>query len=356
MFTRNRVTNVMYALLSLVFSLILFFSTKSSNFTAGILSPNRFEETIQAVVIQPNYDADKYFIQGYEPTVTVRLSSLNRILLNGEINEETRTFRVVADLTQLEEGTHVVPLKVQNLISGVEASIEPTSITVTIERLETKIFPVEVNISNQNLAEGYQLTGAKVNPAEVEVRTGHESMLEIAQVVANLDSLEGINQNLSKEIPIYAVDKNGEILNTILSPEKVLVTLEIKAPQKEVPLTVEQTGTLPQGISHFEIRLSQQTAVLIGSLDLLANYQSLSVPIDISKIKEYTERSVTLSASEGVFVHPQQVLLTITPVPIVMKESSEDSKETSEESKETINSKTQTQESNTTDQTSETSN
>lgn len=326
MFTRERVTNIMYALLSLTFSLILFFNTKSSTFTPGIIAPNRIEETIQSVNIQPIYDTNKYFIQGYEPTVTVRLSSLNRILLSGEVNEETRTFRVVADLSQLEEGTHVVPLKIQNLTSGLDASIEPTNITVTIERLETKTFPVEVNISNTNLAEGYLLAGTKVDPTEVQVTTGHESMLEIAKVVANLDSLEGVNKNLSKEIPIYAVDKDGEILSAILSKEKAVVTLEIKAPQKEVPLIFEQTGTMPQGISHFDIRLSQQTAVLIGSLDLLANYESLTVPIDISNIREKTERSITLSASEGVFVHPQQIMVTISPVPIMVEESSEDEK------------------------------
>lgn len=323
MFTRERTTNLLYALLSLTFSLILFFSTKSSNFTTGIISPNRLEETIQSVVIQTNYDTSQYFIHGYEPTVTVRLSSLNRILLNGEVNEETRSFRVVADLTELEEGTHEVPLKIQNLSNGVEASMEPSSINVTIERLESKTFPIEVNISDKNLAEGYLIASSKVEPAEVTVTTGNESMLEIAKVVANLDSLKDLDENFSKEIPIYAVDKNGEILNAVLSKDTAAVTLEVKAPQKEVPLVFEQVGPNPEGISHFEIHLSQQTAILIGSLDKLKQYEKVVVPIDISNIKEYAERSITLTVSEGLFVHPKQVGVSISPVPIVIEESNE---------------------------------
>ncbi|MBP8693854.1 MAG: hypothetical protein KBH56_06845, partial [Enterococcus sp.] len=89
MFTKERISNLMYALLSLVFTLILFFSPNSSNITTAIMSPNTLEETIQGVAIQPIYDSEKYFIQGYEPEATVRLSSLNRILLNSEVNQET---------------------------------------------------------------------------------------------------------------------------------------------------------------------------------------------------------------------------------------------------------------------------
>ena len=44
----------------------------------------------------------------------------------------------MADLSELGEGTHEVPLEVQNLSSGVTAEIEPKTITVTIEKKVTK--------------------------------------------------------------------------------------------------------------------------------------------------------------------------------------------------------------------------
>lgn len=49
MFTKERISNLMYALLSLVFTLILFFSPNSSNITTAIMSPNTLEETIQGL-------------------------------------------------------------------------------------------------------------------------------------------------------------------------------------------------------------------------------------------------------------------------------------------------------------------
>lgn len=320
MFTKERISNILYALLSLVFTLILFFNPNSASISSAIMSPNTLEETVE-VQIQPIYDSDKYFIQGYEPKTTVRLSSLNRILLNGEVNEETRTFRVVTDLTKLGEGTHTVPLKVQNLTTGVTASLEPTSIIVTIEKLETKSFPVEVNMSDENLAKGYQLSELIVNPAEIEVTTGNLSMQEITKVVASLDNLEDIDQNMSKEVPVYAVNKDGEIIHAILSSERVTVTVEIKAPQKEIPIYVEQIGELPEGVSHFQIALSQPTVVIIGAPELLEQYDHLTVTVDVSKIKKQTQQSITLEIEKEMFVHPQQVMATVTPVFIKVEES-----------------------------------
>ncbi|GMA43311.1 hypothetical protein GCM10025853_07680 [Tetragenococcus halophilus subsp. halophilus DSM 20339] len=68
------------------------------------------------------------------------LSGANRVQLNAEANEETRNFEVVADLTDLEEGTHDVPLEIDNLSNSVDASAEPDTLTVTIEKKRRKIF------------------------------------------------------------------------------------------------------------------------------------------------------------------------------------------------------------------------
>ena len=130
---------------------------------------------------------------------------------------------------------------------------------------------------------------------------------------------------MSKEVTLYAVNEEGEIISAFLSSEKANVTLEIKAPQKEVPLILEQVGEMPAGISHYEMMASQPTAVIIGSPEQLTNYSQLSVVIDISSISEKVQQSVTLKVAEGMFVYPQQVNVTITPVLIPTAESTQDS-------------------------------
>ena len=82
---------------------------------------------------------------------------------------------------------------------------------------------------------------------------------------------------------------------------------------------------MPAGISHYEMMASQPTAVIIGSPEQLANYSQLSAVIDISSISEKVQQSVTLKVAEGMFVYPQQVNVTITPVLIPTAESTQDS-------------------------------
>lgn len=332
MFKKERQTNLLYAIMALLFSVILFFNANGSNVSNPISSPSAIEETLSDVVIQPIYDTDKYFIQGYQSTVTVRLSSLNRVLLSGEVNGETRSFRVVADLTGLSEGTHVVPLKVQNLTTGVTALINPISITVTIEKLITKKFPVDVHINKDNLAAGYELTETTSSPAEVEVTTGDQSMSQITQVSASLDNLTSLDKNLTKEVSLSALNDKGEIMNAVLSPSKVKVTLTIKMPSKEVPLSIAPVGTLPENISHFDFEWHPASVTLYGSSDLLASYTSLSIPLDITNIKEKTKKTLDLPSDLGLMIQPKQVEVTIQPNFIKQDEpanSSSSSKNTS---------------------------
>ncbi len=114
--------------------------------------------------IKISYDSKRYYIHGYENAVTVKLSSANRVQLNAEANEDTRMFRVTADITKLGEGTHEVPLKIQNLSSAVTAKIEPSTITVTVEKKVIKDFDVETLIPSTFTPSGYELDDTSVSP------------------------------------------------------------------------------------------------------------------------------------------------------------------------------------------------
>ena len=127
-------SNMPYVLISLVFSLILFFNVNSQNFSQLISSEANYEESIQNVPITVLYNSDEYFVHGFSSNVSVKLSGANRIQLNKEIDPDTRDFSVVADLTKLTSGTHEVRLKTKNLSSSLFASIDPEKISVTVEK------------------------------------------------------------------------------------------------------------------------------------------------------------------------------------------------------------------------------
>ena len=89
------------------------------------------------------YDSDKYFISGYSYGAEVYLTSTNRIKLDSEVNNDTRNFKIVADLTHSHPGTVSVNLRVENLPSGVTATVSPDKISVTIGKKNLRYFLLE---------------------------------------------------------------------------------------------------------------------------------------------------------------------------------------------------------------------
>ncbi|HPJ00466.1 MAG TPA: CdaR family protein [Enterococcus sp.] len=314
MFTKQRKSNIMYGLLALLFSLVLFFNANGSSLQSSLITPSAYEETVTDVPIQTIYDSDKYFIQGYQPTVDVKLSSVNRVQLNAEKNDDTRNFRVVADLTGLDVGTHDVLLEIQDMSNSVTGKIESRIFTVTIEKKVTKKFPVEINYSQENLQDGFQLDKIVSEPSEVTVTTGEQTLKDIAKIVADVDALEDATNNQTIQATVYAVDKNGEILQTEINPQTVDVSLQVSVPEKSVSLYAAQKGTPPTGISHFDFLVNPTQAIISGSQELLDTIESIGVPVDVSDVKKTTKKVVTIPTKEGVVATPKQVTVEISPV------------------------------------------
>ena len=151
----NGKSKMIMALFALLLTLILFTNANTTDQQKQQKPAYNYEETVKQVPIVFEYNEKKYYIQGYEPNVDVKLSSANRVQLLAESNADTRTFTVVADLNELSPGTHEVKLKVENLKSGVKAKLSTNKSTVTIEKKITKKFAVK-----PILADEHQLDGA----------------------------------------------------------------------------------------------------------------------------------------------------------------------------------------------------
>jgi len=324
MMKKDRRQNIFYGILALFFSLVLFFIASGSTLQVDLSgAANTYQEEIEAVPIQTVYDTDDYFIQGFETTVNVTLSSRNRVQLNAEKNEETRSFRVVADLSDLAIGTHEVPLEVQNISSSVSAEIEPKTVTVTIEKKVTKTFTVEPVVSTEDDSSGYAIDTMVASPQEVTITTGEQTAADIDRVVAVIDPDDIPNDSGTVSAVIEAWDINKNPLAIVADPDTVDVAITMEVPTKDVELFVTQQGTLPAGISHYIYRMSTISAALTGPQEILDQTAQIGVPVDISGITSTTEQTVQIPAPDGTTVNPTEVTIQITPVAQTVDESSE---------------------------------
>ncbi|WP_395107044.1 YbbR-like domain-containing protein [Enterococcus hirae] len=315
MISKEKRTSILYGFVALLFSIILYFNANGQTMQNTLSGNESYSQTASDVLIQLLYDTDKYYIHGYENTTTVKLASANRIQLMAEANEDTRTFRVTADLAHLGEGTHEVPLKIKNLSSAVTAKLQPETITVTIEKKVTKDFEVKAILPTETTPSGYNLTETTVDPTKVTITTGDKTLAEIHQVVAKVNPSmitdDGVNSNVS----VQALNSAGEPLSIVSDPVQVNVTSDAIKPKKTVSLYGIQQGTKGEGIKNYNFKFSELEAEVTGTTEQLAQIgDSIAVPIDISGITHRTTRTIQIPIEQGMSVSPKSVKVEITPV------------------------------------------
>ena len=208
--------------LSIFLALLLFFYATTTNYknsesSASNTESETYVHTLSGVPIDIEYDMNKYFISGFSSTVAVELRGSNRVLLQRESDESTRTFQVVADLRELTDGTQTVTLQLANLPPGVSATLAPDAITVKIGKKVSQSLAVEGVIYSNQLASGYSVSKVTVDVSSVKVTTDEETMAKIDHVEAVAVDISNLDSNYSGTAKLQAVDSDGNALPVVLS-------------------------------------------------------------------------------------------------------------------------------------------
>ena len=211
-----------HLILSIFLALLLFFYATTTNYKNSESSASNNESetyvhTLSGVPIDIEYDTNKYFISGFSSTVAVELRGSNRVLLQRESDESTRTFQVIADLRELTDGTQTVTLQLANLPPGVSATLAPDAITVKIGKKVSQSLAVEGVIYSNQLASGYSVSKVTVDVSSVKVTTDEETMAKIDHVEAVAVDISNLNSNYSGTAKLQAVDSDGNALPVVLS-------------------------------------------------------------------------------------------------------------------------------------------
>ncbi|MDQ8765214.1 CdaR family protein [Streptococcus ruminantium] len=215
-----------HLVLSVFLALLLFFYATTTNYkTSESSAKNKESETyvhtLNNVPIEIDYNTSKYFISGFSSTVAVELRGSNRVLLQRESAELTRTFQVIANLKKVSAGTQTVKLQLANLPAGVSATLAPDTITVKIGKRVSKAFPVEGRVYSNQLAEGYSLSKVSVNLDTVKVTTDEETMAKIDRIEAVAMDVSNLSEDYSGVAKLRAVDADGNVLPVVLSQTEV---------------------------------------------------------------------------------------------------------------------------------------
>ena len=240
--------NSLYIISSLLFACILFVYATSINYqnnnNARSTRTETYTNTVLNVPIDIEYDSEQYFISGFSSEVTVFLTGSNRVTLASEMQESTRKFSVKADLTQATEGTVEVPLTIENLPSGLTAVATPQKITVKIGKKVTREkVPVIPQIDYSQIDESVIIESVTVSDQRVSVTSDSNTLSKIDKLVAVLPTSEKITGNYSGSVPLQAVDKNGTVLPTIITPFETTLKVVTKPARNTSSTTTSTTSS-----------------------------------------------------------------------------------------------------------------
>lgn len=305
------------AVVSIFFSIILFLTAAANNYsrvgTQISGATETYTHTLTDVPIDIKYDSDKYYVSGYSYEAQVYLTSTNRVKLDSEINSDTRSFKVVADLSKAEIGTGTVTakLKVTNLPSGLTATVSPKTISITIGKKKTETFSVEGKVNASQLADGYELKSVSTNLSEVEVTSDEATIDQIDHVVASLPDDTVLDSDYSDKVTLQAVSTDGTILPSVIKPAKSELKVEVKKITKTIPVSLKVVGDMSESLSNIDYKLSNQTVTISGSQEAVAAVNEVVAEVDITNVTKNTSKTVSLSA-DNVTIEPNVVTVQLT--------------------------------------------
>ena len=298
---------------SLLLALMVYVSVNietKSNSTSRNTVGQTGVETVADVPVVAYYDQENLVVSGIPQSVNVMLEGPKSIVTPTKLQ---RDFEVYVDLSKLPIGTHTVPLQYRNISEKLRVTIDPATITVTIDERVSKDFSVEVDFINKSqIADGYSPEQPIVKPDIVKV-TGAKTLIDkVALVKARVD-LEGVDETIERESKVTVYDKEGNVLPLDVEPSIVDITVPIKSPSKTVPFKTERKGKLREGLGIVKIEAIPSEVTIFGPKEKIEDIEFISgIEVDLSDITSNTILQVDVPIPKGVkAVDPAKITILI---------------------------------------------
>jgi len=273
-------------------------------------------DTVRSVPVTPvGLDEQRFVLVAMQPQsidLTVRGTRAEMLAARPE------DFRLSVDLSEVEAGTHTLPVKIDEMPRGLQlVQLNPGAVVVTVEMLQTREFEVELEIRGEP-AEGYRIGTPILSPSNrAYVTLPAEELERVAKVGAVLE-IDGESETIrGRGVQLAAYDAGGNVLErAIITPPELEVEIPITLPSKTVPLQFRYLGTPPDGLAIASLEPDIQQATIFGPQEELDRLSVLQVDVDLSAIRRTGPFEVPLEAGQRVAsVSPDKVVFQAEVVP-----------------------------------------
>ncbi|WP_018932302.1 CdaR family protein [Gracilibacillus lacisalsi] len=280
-------------------------------------------QTLEDVPVQTMIDQDKYVVSGVPETVKVSLQGSVSLVTSTSLQ---RNFDVFVDLEDQGTGTHIVPLEYSGIADGLNVYVEPQEVEVTIEERASQEFNVTIDTVNRDRVEaGYEVANVYADPEQVTVTSSKSIVDKIAIVKAFVD-VSGFSESQTIDnVPVKVYDNQGNELNVRIDPPTVDVSVDMKNPNKNVPISIETEGELPEDVQVTSMELETEEVQVFAAESYLEQLEEITTePLDLSEISESGTIEVPLSIPSDVRKVSSETVNVNVEVETIEEETLED--------------------------------
>lgn len=286
------VDNIWLKLLAVLFAIGLWFVVMNVN---DPTQTKTFTTNVEVVNQEEILSQGKYYEIVSGDTVSFRVSAKRSILeqLSGS------DFSAIADMDYIQDNKYVpITINPQKYADNISIPTKDYYMEVNIGKAKSNQFTIVPKTSGKT-ADGYGVDEVKSDIKTITVYGPEDVISSIASVEAVLP-VDGANRDVTGDVALTAVDSSGNQVDTSkldFSKDKVKVTAVI-CMVKDIPIKVETTGNLPDGLSLASITTTPSSVMIKGESRDLNKVTEVVIPgtvINLSTITGDFETTVDIN-------------------------------------------------------------
>lgn len=287
--------------ISLFLALIVFFYVDSKSVTLIDSSA----EVLYDQKVDASYNTEAYVIEGLPDTADVTLIGRTVDLY---LAKQLSTGKVSVDLSNLKEGTHEVHLNYESPINSVTYKLDPSTITIIVypKVSATKTISVDL-INTDKLNSQLSVQSVSIDKDEVIIKGAEHTLEKVATVKALVDISNIVDPtagvNTLKDVKLVAYDKDGNVVDVEMVPNRVSATVNIESYSGEAKIKIIPTGAgVAFGKAISSITTNVNSVMIYGEEEFVNSYTQSYIPIevDVTGLSENKTYTVVVPKPEGI--------------------------------------------------------
>lgn len=212
-------------------------------------------------------------------------------------------YSVVANLSGLGEGVHLINLEPSDFSPRVRVVLSPSSTEVTIRRKISSEFSFGYDFINTNqLSNEFVLSEPEFNEDRVVVQASQETINQISHVKALID-VSNQTEDFEVDARLVAYNQAGQQMDIDIIPETVTAKVGVSSPNKQVPLVLNVAGEIPNNMAISSVDMDNDRITIYGPEDVLANVQMIEIPVNGTSLTNNENQIVhSISLPSGIQV------------------------------------------------------